>query len=129
MFSSVLKYGTAFALTLSLCLSSLAQPFAYAAVIGTLEAMDLEERSARIDHVNTLLARQEVRAALVDLGVDPANAVERVESLTDAELQMLEARLDELPAGGTGLIGVVGIVAIVLVILELLDVTDIFTKI
>ena len=49
--------------------------------------------------------------------------------MTDSELQRLAGRIDQLPAGGTGVIEVVGIVAVVLLILELLGVTDVFTRI
>ena len=101
---------------------------ARAAVIGTETAIDAEERVHRLEHINTVLAREDVRTMLIDLGVNPNDAAGRVAALTDEELQVLEAQLDELPAGSTSLIGVVGIVAIVLVILELLDVTDLFTQ-
>lgn len=100
---------------------------AHGAVIGTQAAIDLEERADRVAYINTVLARQDVRDALIDLGVSPEDAVQRVDLMTDAELQQLETQLDRLPAGGTSVIGVVGIVAIVLIILELLDVTDLFT--
>ncbi len=62
------------------------------------------------------------------LGVDPVDASARVDSLTAAELHLLESRLADLPAGGTGVIEVVGIVAIVLIVLELLNVTNFFTE-
>jgi hypothetical protein len=73
-----------------------------------------------------MLAREDVRGTLIDLGVSPDDATARVEKMTGEELRLLEQQLNELPAGGS-LVGVVGIVAIVLVILELLDVTDLFT--
>ena len=62
------------------------------------------------------------------LGVDPVDASARVESLTTEELHLLEGRLADLPAGGTGVVEVVGIVAIVLIVLELLNVTNFFTE-
>ena len=97
-----------------------------AAVIGTQAAIEFDDRADRIANINSMLARDEVRNALVDLGVSPDDATARVEKMTDSELQLLELQLDQLPAGGS-FVGVVGIVAIVLVILELLHVTDLFT--
>jgi hypothetical protein len=65
---------------------------------------------------------------MVALGVDAADAAQRVAALSDAELVALEGKLNELPAGSTSVIAVVGIVAIVLIILELVGVTNIFTN-
>ena len=97
-----------------------------AAFIDTQAAMEVDDRAERIAHINVMLEREDVRAALIGRGVSPDDATARVQNMTDAELRMVAQQLDQLPAGGD-LIGVVGIVAIVLVILELLDVTDLFT--
>lgn len=102
---------------------------ALAGVISTEEAFASEERETRIGKVQRLLAQDHVRNTLIRYGVDPGIANERVTALTDAELTTLEARLGELPAGGTGVVEVVGIVAIVLIVLELLGVTDVFKSI
>ena len=75
-----------------------------------------------------VLARESVHGTLVRLGVDPSDASARVDALTDLELQTLEQQLEQLPAGGTGVVEVVGIVAIVLIILELLGVTNFFSE-
>lgn len=126
MFSSLIKQGILLLLAISLVTGPVIQS-AHAGVIDTQTAIDFDERADRIAHINTMLAREDVRSALIEMGVAPDDATARIEMMTDSELQMLEAQLDELPAGGTSLIGVLGIVAIVLVILELLDVTDLFT--
>lgn len=99
---------------------------AQAGVIDTQTAIEIDDRAERIENINSLLARDEVRNALIELGVSSDDATARVGKMTDSELLMLEQQLDQLPAGGSFL-GVVGIVAIVLIILELLDVTDFFT--
>jgi hypothetical protein len=116
-------------LAVSVCLISLPlmQP-SYASVISTEQAIALEERQGRIDHINDVLARDSVRSSLVRFGVDPADASARVNALTDAELMTLEEQMEDLPAGGTGIVEVVGIVAIVLIILELVGVTNFFTE-
>lgn len=101
---------------------------ATAALISTETAIELTERVAQVERINTVLARDSVQHALIRLGVDPINAMARVAALTDTELQTLEQQLDKLPAGGTGVIEVVGIVAIVLIILELLNVTNFFSE-
>ena len=127
MVSSLWRQGSVFLLMLSLVAAPVLQP-ARAAVIGTQTAIDLQERVDRIAQINTVLAREDVRSTLIDLGVSPEDAAARIEAMTDTELHMLAARLDELPAGGIGVVGVLGIVAIVLVIHELLDITNLFTR-
>jgi len=112
-------------LTVSLTVAP-AMNSAVAGVISTEQAFAADAREARVDEIQRLLAEDNVRNTLIRYGVDPTAANDRVAALTDAELTTLEARLDELPAGGTGVIEVVGIVAIVLIVLELLNVTDVF---
>ncbi len=65
---------------------------------------------------------------LVRLGVDPIDASARVDALTNAELLTLDQQLENLPAGGVGVVEVIGIVAIVLIVLELLNVTNFFNE-
>lgn len=98
---------------------------ASAGVIGTEAAMLSEERAERIERIQSVLSRDEVRRQLERLGVDPADAQVRVASLSDAELLTLEQRMDELPAGA-GALEVLGILLLVLLVLELVGVTDVF---
>lgn len=99
-----------------------------AAVISTQQAMSAELRSATETQVLQAFARDDVRQAMVQFGVDPADAESRVASLSDAELLQLQGQLDKLPAGGDGLLAVIGLVFVVLLILELTGVINIFTK-
>ncbi len=116
-------------LMVAICLSTLpVLQTANAAIIPTDTAIEITDRQHQIDRVYDLLARETVHSVLVDLGVDPADASARVQSLTDVELQTLENRLAELPAGGVGVVEVIGIVAIVLIVLELLHVTNFFAE-
>ena len=118
-----------FAIAISVCMVSLPiMQSANAAIISTESAIEMDERRTRIDHVNEILARASVQSTLVRFGVDPADASARVGALTNTELQTLEQQLEQLPAGGTGIVEVVGIVAIVLIILELLGVTNFFSE-
>lgn len=107
---------------------SLVANTANAGVIGTQQAMSAELRSAKETQVRSSLARDDVRHAMQQLGVDPADAEARVASLSDAELLQLEGQLDRLPAGGDAL-AVIGVVFLVLLILELVGVTNVFNRI
>lgn len=116
-------------LLVAICLSTLpVLQTANAAIIPTETAIEITDRQHQIDRIHDVLARDSVQSILVKLGVDPADASARVQSLTGAELQTLENQLAELPAGGVGVVEVVGIVAIVLIVLELLHVTNFFAE-
>lgn len=99
---------------------------AAAGVIGTETVIQSQERTARIERITAVLERDTVQRQLVALGVNPADARQRVAALSDSELQSLEQRMDELPAGADGALTVLGIVLLVLLVLELLGVTDVF---
>jgi hypothetical protein len=104
------------------------QSAAYAGVISTEQLIGVIDREATIAQIDAVLAREQVRAELERLGVDTAQASERVAALTDQELQILAEDLENMPAGGD-LLAVVGIVFLVLLILELVGVIDIFNRI
>ncbi|MEJ8569156.1 PA2779 family protein [Elongatibacter sediminis] len=100
-------------------------PPASAAVVSTQDVLSVENREARIASIQSSLAREDVRAALIRHGVQPGHAQARVASLTDEELAELEGQIESLPAGG-GALALVGAVFVVLLILELTGVVNIF---
>lgn len=104
------------------------QTVARADVIGAEEYLSSIDRRAMIDSVTETLAREDLRLALKQHGVDPALAAERVAALNDDELMLLHEKLEDLPAGGS-LLATLGIAAIVILILELIGAIDIFKKI
>lgn len=116
----------------SLCLLGMGfSQTAGAGIISTgiaVETAAADERAARLERIETVLAREEVRERLVEWGVDPADASARIAALSDAELATIAERLDEAPAGGDAL-ALIGAVFLVLLILELVGVTDIFKRI
>ena len=99
---------------------------AQAGIVGTDTALAMEQRADAVSRINAVLMRDDVRAQLEALGVDPADALDRVGALTDTELAELDGQLQELPAGGD-VIGVLGVLLVVLLVLELLGVTNVFT--
>jgi hypothetical protein len=103
------------------------QPVASASVITTDQYATADAHAASQARVNDFLRRDDVRAELEKYGVNPADAQERVASLTPEELAALDRRIGELPAGGD-VIAVIGIVFIVLLVLELVGVTNVFSK-
>jgi hypothetical protein len=101
---------------------------ASAAVIGTQEALALDARQAQIADIQRTLSRDDVRQAMIAMGVQPEQAQLRVSSLNDFELARLQSELDSLPAGGNSFLALVGAVFVVLLILELTGIINIFHK-
>ena len=101
---------------------------AHGGVIGTQQALQVQQGMAAKEQIQTFLARQDAQAALIRMGVDPEQAMARVTTLTPEEAEQLAQKIGDLPAGSIGLIEVIGITAVVLLILELLGVTNIFTN-
>jgi hypothetical protein len=102
-----------------------------AAMVETEATLDItikgqEARNA----IKTILAREDAQAALRAQGIDPLEAMARVDSLTDTEAQRIVDEIEELPAGGgffvTFLI-VVGVIVIILIITDAMGYTNVFT--
>lgn len=97
-----------------------------AGVISTETAIEVSQREATIERIDSVLARDSVQRQLEAFGVDAADARARIAQLSDSELALLEERMSTLPAGADSALTVLGIVLLVLLVLELVGVTDIF---
>ncbi len=116
--------------TVIVALALLAQgyvPAAQAGLIGTQTVLQSETREGILHKADAWLAQQSVAQQLKQMGVKAADVQARIQMMTDEELQILAARMDNMPAGASAL-EVIGIVFIVLLILELLGVTNIFNR-
>lgn len=102
-------------------------PAAKAAVIDTQAYISRQESSVKTD-LQKILAREDVRDQLIQYGVNPDEADQRIAVLTGAELVQLQEQIDQLPAGSSAL-AILGGVFLVLLVLELLGVTNVFTRI
>lgn len=85
--------------TTLLCTAGMPTP-AVAGIVTTAEIMHTRQSENTREHLNELLAREDVREALTARGVDVEAAQKRVDSMTDSEIQTLAANIDQLPAGG-----------------------------
>ena len=102
---------------------------AMAAMIGTESVVDSDSSNDAREYLKSLLAREDVKSALISQGIDPGEAEYRLDSLTDEEAARLADRLQELPAGGdffTTLLIVVFVVFLVLLATDIAGYTDIF---
>jgi hypothetical protein len=102
---------------------------ALAAIIGTETVIDMARAQEARNHVNSILAREDVKAAFIAQGLNPLEAKERVDALSNAEIINLADQIDQLPAGGSTLETVVIVSLIVFLVLlftDLMGWTDIF---
>ena len=110
---------------LTIALSSLfvAVP-AQAGMVGTAS---LTSNSMQMTTGVETLAEQRrwIQTQLETNGVESAEAALRVSSLSDAQVQQIHQRIDEMPAGSSAL-GTVAFIFLVLVITDLTGLTDVF---
>jgi len=91
--------------------------------------IDMARAQEARDHVNSILAREDVKTALIAQGINPLEAKERVDALSNAEIINLADQMDQLPAGGSTLETVLIVALIVFLVLlftDLMGYTDIF---
>ena len=101
----------------------------YAALVSTESLVAESGVAAERERVASFLAREDVRSELRNQGVNPDEALARVAALSDSEINQIAARLDELPAGQSGVEAVLGValtVFIILLITDILCVTSVF---
>ena len=97
---------------------------AQAGMVGTDELA--QPTTSAQQRLSQLLARDDVRDALVARGVDPSEVQARVNALTDDEAQLLAQRFDRLPAGAGDVIGVLLFIFVLLLITDILGLTKVF---
>lgn len=96
-----------------------------AAPVSTGELLQSESQQVDRARLQRLLERKDVAERLQALGVDPEQAKQRVANLSAEEIQMLNKRLGELPAGGD-VLGIVVLFFLVFIITDAIGATDIF---
>ena len=103
-------------------------PAVQAAMIGTETVANGGETQDNRHRIQQLLNRDTVKTYLEENGVDPSAVQERVDNLSDDEIDALATRLDAYPAGeGIETVFVLAFLAfIALLITDILGYTDIF---
>ena len=116
-------------LVVSFCLLNFNVPNAQAKMVGT-DAMIAEQQALdQQAQVADFMAREDVKQIMTQYGVDPVEAQQRVDSLSEEELAELASSIDQLPAGGGGIGVIVGaavLIFLVLLITDLVGLTHVF---
>ena len=95
-------------------------------MVSTQEAMNANQASADRERIAELLSREDVREQLAAHGVDPMEVEARVAALSDAEVQQMNERLDQMPAGASSVVGALFAVFVILLVTDLLGLTDVY---
>lgn len=106
----------------SVLLFSLGQ--ATAGVYTSEQAISSQQYQYNKQQVLTLVNSAEVQQRLMTLGVSPAEAQMRVDSMTNDELITFNQQMNDMPAGG--IVGTIVTVLVVVAVLDLMGITDVY---
>lgn len=125
------RYSRLIAFPLAALMMALSMPLgaAQAALVGTDRVIAPSQAEADRARVAAFIARDDVRAEIRRMGVDPAEAERRVAVMSDVEIARIAATIDEAPAGQDALgliVGAAVLIFIILLITDLVGATDVF---
>lgn len=100
-------------------------PAAQAGIIGTDKVINQQQLDDTRNQVQRLFNEQTTVEQLKSLGIDPVQAQNRIDSMTDEEVARLADNMENMPAG-SGALGTLAFVFIVLLVTDILGYTDIF---
>ena len=98
---------------------------AMAAMVGAPELLQQAELQTQRDDVREIIARDDVRAALLQYGVSADDVDARIDNLSSGELQQIQTQFADMPAG-SGVLGIILGIILILVLLDVLGATDVF---
>ena len=100
-----------------------------AAMIDTESVINENRSQNPRDCLNNLLARKEIQSALIGQGIDPQEAQERIDNLSDDEIGKFVHEMDQIPAGDgffETFIVIVFLIFLILLITDISGYTDVF---
>ena len=116
-------------LVVSFCLLNFNIHNAQAKMVGTDTMIAEQQALDQQAQVADFMAREDVKQIMTQYGVDPVEAQQRVDSLSDEELAEIASSIDQLPAGCGGICVVVGaavLIFLVLLITDIVGLTHVF---
>jgi hypothetical protein len=124
-----LSKSLALAVAAALFVTSLPIGAARAGMVTTDQLVEQRAAAGDRERLAAILLRDDVRQQMEALGVNRDEAIARLASLSDQEIQQIAGRIDEMPAGQSVLVGVLivaGAVLLGLLITDLLGITDVY---
>lgn len=125
-FLKLTKTGVAVALSAQLLLATQAVTMAQAEMIGTDAAISKYVAHADRSFLLDELQRDDVQAAMIEQGVDPSEAEQRLAALSDAEVATIVQQMEDGSAGAD-IVGTLFTVFVILLVTDILCFTRIFS--
>ena len=97
---------------------------AAAGVYSSEQVVANQQHQYNKQQVLSFVDSAEVQSKLIELGVNPDDAKQRIAAMTTAELDALNNELNDMPAGG--IVGVIVTVLVVVAVLDLMGITDVY---
>lgn len=116
-------------LVVSFCLLNFNVPNAQAKMVGTDAMISEQQALDQRAQIDDFMAREDVKQIMTQYGVDPVEAQQRVDSLSQEELTKLASSIDQLPAGSSAVGAIVGaavLIFLVLLVTDLLGLTHVY---
>ncbi len=115
--TSFRRYRIYIAWPLMVLMMSLSLPMGAvrAALVTTEQAIERSDAAVDRAELKSLLSRDDIKGQLAAMGVNADEAAARIDSLSDAEVAEVAARIDSLPAGQA--VGSVVVVLLLVVII------------
>jgi hypothetical protein len=124
-----LKRQVGLLLVVSFCLLNFNVPKVQAQMVGTDTVIAGQQALDQRAQIADFMAREDVKQIISQHGVDPIEAQQRVDSLSNEEIAKLANSIDQLPAGGSGvgvIVGAAVLIFLVLLITDLVGLTHVF---
>ena len=126
-----MKKAVAYLVIVAFSFLSLVVAPVQAAMVGTADILKAQSDDLARQKVKLFMERQDVVQQIQAWGVNPEEAQARVDTMTDEEISLLAAKIDQLPSAGSDALGFILAVAIiifvVLIITDIMGVTAVFT--
>src|SRR5690606_39993157 len=100
-------------------------PLAQAAMIGTPEVIAEHQQQVDRQQLLTMLEDADVQKKLESMGVERAQAEQRINRLTPAKLAQFNQQMDQAPAG-EGVVGIIVLILVFFIITDMLGAANIF---
>lgn len=97
---------------------------ATAGVFSSDQVIANQQHQYNKQQVLSFVDNAEVQSKLIDLGVSPDEAKQRIANMTNQELEALNNEINNMPAGG--IVGTIVTVLVVIAILDLMGITDVY---
>lgn len=97
---------------------------ATAGVFSSDQVIANQQHQYNKQQVLSFVDNAEVQNKLIELGVSPAEAKQRIANMTNQELEALNNEINDMPAGG--IVGTIVTVLVVVAILDLMGITDVY---